>query len=764
MANDLRWYLLIKPQRGAVTVEVLRSFEALWYLWIEQYEGDSTLTGLIFAGEKRPPSDEVRSLLLGWGGLTVVAESARWLLPAGFTIIDRAVDAISASDVYPEMLVYLGLDGWGYDPNFAREAHFKVLGISPSAEAASPTPTTPTSQSDDVPIEILAGEDPFQIIRHLPDWAKAAPLTTMPLSVRCRNVFLDQGFTTVGELSPYSTDQARQWKNFGRQSVKDLVDSLRAFLSLGPGRLAPAEEIPNALQLPPLLACFERVLLSIPLREAEVLRKRWAHDGVRRTLEEVGAAIGVTRERVRQIEAKSARKLSQEHPWLASLGPRVLSLLSQREDPLYIDLLEIEDQWFAGAAMQVALFENLLTIFGDEGCHVIQVNQRRIVCRMTQDEWDSAQKDILKRLSQRVEDGLTAQNVAVIVEASLPSGSELTNLMIERIDDSLRYLTADDGTKQLSSVGRRVTAVIEEVLNESAVPLHYSIVSERVQAALDRPLQARYIHATLHSMDALYFDRGTYGTWRHMPLSIEEQSAMLRFLDDWIDANENVDRQWHAQEFLELVLAQWRFARLKLDKYVIDILLRKATGVVPVGRMVWVSKSRLVARGAERIDVSEACVRILMDNGGPMDTPDIRRILQENRGLGLHFQINPSRYVARVARGCWGLVERDFGVTPALYTDFVNGAFDHISSRGELIDTAELIHALQSNHLVPQALTLFAAVNLLQTDERLHIFRGNMAGLSEWATSEEVANDALSDLSEIKPSEAENMMLDFENM
>jgi len=94
--------------------------------------------------------------------------------------------------------------------------------------------------------------------------------------------------------------------------------------------------------------------------------------------------------------------------------------------------------------------------------------------------------------------------------------------------------------------------------------------------------------------------------------------------------------------------------------------------------MVWVSQRLLVGNGAERIDVSEACVRILMDNGGPMDTPDIRRILQENRGLGVHFQIHPSRYMARVSRGCWGLVERGFGITPTLYLRLVGGAFNHI--------------------------------------------------------------------------------------
>ena len=58
---------------------------------------------------------------------------------------------------------------------------------------------------------------------------------------------------------------------------------------------------------------LEDVLSTLTNREQKVLRLRFGlDDGRARTLEEVGKEFNVTRERIRQIEAKALRKL--RHP------------------------------------------------------------------------------------------------------------------------------------------------------------------------------------------------------------------------------------------------------------------------------------------------------------------------------------------------------------------------------------------------------------------------------------------------------------------
>jgi RNA polymerase primary sigma factor len=70
---------------------------------------------------------------------------------------------------------------------------------------------------------------------------------------------------------------------------------------------------------------IDRILSSLTPKEEQIIRKRFGiGEDEPRTLEEVGLEFDVTRERIRQIEAKAIRKL--RHPsrskWLRTLVER----------------------------------------------------------------------------------------------------------------------------------------------------------------------------------------------------------------------------------------------------------------------------------------------------------------------------------------------------------------------------------------------------------------------------------------------------------
>ncbi len=74
----------------------------------------------------------------------------------------------------------------------------------------------------------------------------------------------------------------------------------------------------NASELAKLISYAITALGTLSLREQRVLRLRYGlnDDDTRfRTLEEVGADFNLTRERIRQIEAKALRKLRIPQHW-----------------------------------------------------------------------------------------------------------------------------------------------------------------------------------------------------------------------------------------------------------------------------------------------------------------------------------------------------------------------------------------------------------------------------------------------------------------
>lgn len=87
----------------------------------------------------------------------------------------------------------------------------------------------------------------------------------------------------------------------GEEEDSTIADFIEDKNSISPSEAAEKEMLKEKLL---------EVLATLTPREEEVIRKRYGlDDGKPRTLEEVGKEFNVTRERIRQIEAKAIRKL-----------------------------------------------------------------------------------------------------------------------------------------------------------------------------------------------------------------------------------------------------------------------------------------------------------------------------------------------------------------------------------------------------------------------------------------------------------------------
>ena len=108
----------------------------------------------------------------------------------------------------------------------------------------------------------------------------------------------------INEIQKISQDPVSLEKPIGEEEDSKMIDFIEDNDTPSPSALSEATMLNDKLN---------EVLATLTPRENEVIRRRYGlDDGKPKTLEEVGKEFNVTRERIRQIEAKALRKL--RHP------------------------------------------------------------------------------------------------------------------------------------------------------------------------------------------------------------------------------------------------------------------------------------------------------------------------------------------------------------------------------------------------------------------------------------------------------------------
>lgn len=593
-----------------------------------------------------------------------------------------------------------------------------------------------------------AGDRIIDHLAHAPPWLASLPVSLLRLSTRPDNALSAKGIEKIGDLAAYGSEDVFRFQNLGRKSFLEICASITALLRIGPGAPAvaatlrgSAAEFPDHVAgggttpSPPqqgdsLSVAIDQAFGLLTESEKSIMVMRMGLGQKTMTLNEIGDARGVTRERIRQIESRCVGKMASLPFWDADFAVRLDALLDRREDALPLEGLEILDSWFDGAAELGEAFGYAAERFPKHPFHLVRKGPQTYVTRIRQQQWIDASKAARILLESLVGRKTPEAEARALVEGMLiGDGEELRSELWHLARRHAHF--ADEGAGSvLICYGFGAENLVEALLSSSDRPLHYSEIHARLVQegyALDQ----RRAHNAASAVGLLY-GRGIYGMTRHFPLNEPETRLLVSEAED-IVAGHDLSKQWHAREICELLEERGLDCGGLLNPYLLSIALSRSQVLSYLGRMVWASTLSGVKGSANRLDIHQAIVSVIQDAGRPLPSEEIKKILSRDRGLNYYFQVQPEGSLIRVGAALWGLAERDLpfsvGDSEAILLELQR----ILEAKGKALHVSEIIAAVSP--AVPSAANAKDSIvffGLAQQRKEFSVSKGQYLYLTEW--------------------------------
>lgn len=737
---------------GEWCVDVSRDLEGVLDAWKSRSDSPGTVA-VLHVGFDRPPSSHFDAVATEFSGKVLVTAAARFALPSGFVSSSRPVADVGG------LPIYVGLRGWGYlleEPVIDTPDPLLGVALSAPAEgwvrdyieanadaAAAIGDATITDEisylSNEHRLEpalrrslghyryrrLVVGkeDDPCGIAQAAPPWLQEREFATMSLSVRAANALANENIRVVSDLANYTTRQLLQIANFGRTSVKDVVRRLEDALEQGP--FSVSEKMIGAGD-GTLLAGIRRSLLNYTDREQAIIRRRMGLDNTAETLQQIAQDYGITRERIRQIEAKVVNRLRREEFWDDLLSAKLVTLLHERNIPLPLLGVEAADGWFSGMAEHPDAMEYVLTNICDGKAAIVTVDGIAYLAFLTQDGWNSALKEARRLLESGVGREWSRDYCRTVVYGLLPETAREFRSLLWDHGSSLCHFAGDGANQELVAYGRGAEQVVEAVLNDAASPLHFTEIARLASARAGREIDVRRAHNAAAAIGIL-FARGTYGLDHHLSISREDMAALALEAEEIVNDGP-AERQWHTFEIRAALLERGSELIASIDKFVLDNALLRSRSLERLGRMTWAAKRSSGDSEANRIDLRQAVIVLLQQAGRPLKTQDIRQRLIATRGVNSLFQIVAGDPLIRVGWGLWGLNDRDLPIKRQDQAALLDGIVEILRERESGIHSTELA-GLQE---VAGGLSASVIFSLASGDSRLRVNQAQYLYLAGW--------------------------------
>lgn len=595
-------------------------------------------------------------------------------------------------------------------------------------------------------------EDPSKLIPLLPSVILDADINQLGLTVRTTNVFSVQGISKLKDAIAYSLEEMMRWPNFGKKSAKDLCIALDASVKklsftipmnsndyefVIDEKMQRLENIESSnvaiVSQAPLKEHFVNSLKNLSKKERTVLENRTGYRGQVKTLQEVGDILGVTRERVRQIQRKNVKTIIKTEFWDECIAIKIGELLLNRDQPLYLEMLEIEDAWFAGFIGNYQHLASIIELFSENQIRILTIDGAVIISRINQDDWDTIINGYRKSLRDKANERTWSKHdIELTFKASLEEkgANELYPLLWATFSEMLTFEESASGEEILISYGKTLYSATLAVLHQAESPLHFSVIAERVREYSGKNATGPQVNSCLHKVGAKLFDRGIYGLPHFNPIS-DGVCHHLKVVVESLVRNGPLMKQWHTTEFLKILEQKFPTLPDGLNQYVLNLVLESSEELTYLNKNVW-ARYDSNQSSDDRVDMADAFIKILEDAGTSLKGKELIKRLEEIRGVNDKLQLQQTDRMIQVGPDTWGLYERDISLETGEIEECLNILYSHLTKSQKGIHHSEVKSFLIENSLPHMNVSGYELLNLAQRDDRFYLGRSMFLGLSKW--------------------------------
>ena len=402
-----------------------------------------------------------------------------------------------------------------------------------------------------------------------------------------------------------------------------------------------------------IIACFLECISSLNDREQNILSSRAGVGQAPKTLEEIGSEYSVTRERIRQIEAKALKRVkhrsigwNRDNVWDKALNVAFQKTLS----PVSPEHLATLDERFETPAQNHDVLFFIVERALNTKFFRVELEGKEFISRKHPDELIKARKAISSNLAAF--EGCSVDQIIDQTKKYVLTDLQefIRPLVMSCLQHSILDLENGEEVLKVYSDRRSGMAVAKSIINASQVPLSNDEIRQKLSDEFPE-MDPRNILNRLAELPGVFpFSHGTWGTIRMLDVTDEQINSIndaVRLL-----FKNSQKEQIHSIEVLKNLTDLGLTSLKNLDEFTLSGILRYGDVGRYLGRNVFATNEE----SQSRINIHDIVVSSLRKERRPLHTTELKTMVEAVRSFSTPvFQPAQKGPLILIGKGFYGL-------------------------------------------------------------------------------------------------------------